>query len=135
MKLQFKQIIASIVLMSFSVIVFFSFSLMMHGPEENMPGDCPFSNFGASICPQNIVAIVNHHISALNSFLSVFIGLDMMILMISLVLILFTFILLSISPPQLSFLYLDHFDLSASDLYKKKINAWLSLFENSPSII
>lgn len=129
------KIITSLVLTSFLMIVFFSFATMMHGPDGRILGDCPLSVLGASLCPQDIVSVARHHISAYYTFLNVPVGAGLapliafLLFVISAVLL--TFVRLPLlGPPALSYVL---YDSQSADSYSKKITRWLSLLENSPS--
>lgn len=135
MKSFLKQIIALLVLASFLSVAFLSFNTMMQGPDGRMVGDCPFSAMGASLCPQDTVAVAVHHISAYYAFLNVPVGSSVASLIILLLatagimLMIFPEWLLS-EPPQ----YINVFYNSPPpDSNRRKIAHWLSLFENSPS--
>ncbi len=130
-----KKIITTLVLASLIMIMFFSFTLMMNGPNERMLADCPFSVMGASLCPQDIVAVVIHHISAYHAFLNVTVSAGLTTLIISLLFaicaVLVIFIHLPLFGPP-AFVPILH-DSPLLDSYSKKIIRWLSLLENSPS--
>src|SRR3989344_5919051 len=68
-----KKIIGSLVLASFLAIVLFSFVTMMHEPDESALSGCPFAA-GVSLCPQDMVGMILHHISAYNSLFNVLIN-------------------------------------------------------------
>jgi len=134
MAFTFKKIVAPLVFASFLMVAFFGFAAMTSGQDGRMQGDCPFSATGASLCPQDILPGVIHHLSAYQSFLNVPIGFNLTVLLIALLAfsiapILFwgSLVLVPIafekvlyeSPPSIS--------------YNKKRIRWLSLFENSPS--
>jgi hypothetical protein len=137
MKSFYKQIIAILVLTSFLSVAFFSFDMMMQGPDGRMVGDCPFSAMGASLCPQDTVAVAVHHISAYYAFLNVPIGsgaASLIILLLataSIMLMIFREWMLP-GPPQ--FLY-SFYNSPPLDSNRRKITHWLSLFENSPSFV
>lgn len=130
-----KRIAVSFTLAAFLMLVFFGFANMMHGSDGRMPGDCPFSAMGASLCPQDTLAVALHHIAAYQSFFSVPIHSGITALIIFLLLALSAVFILSISPPlfipaaRVSRAY--NFPLSVSP--DRKIARWLSLLENSPS--
>ena len=79
-----KKIIALLVLVSFMVIIFFGFAIMLHGPDGQMQGNCPFSAPGVSLCPQDTLAVALHHISSYHSFLNVPINFNIAAFIISL---------------------------------------------------
>ena len=118
------------------MIVLFSFATMMHGPEGRISGDCPFSAMGVSLCPQDTVAIVFHHISAYQSFINVPINLGITALIISLLLVTYAISVVFISPSLLSPLVLVIVlcDSPSDTSYKRETTRWLALHENSPAI-
>lgn len=135
MKSFYTQIITALVLASFLSVAFFSFNMMMQGPDGRMIGDCPFSALGASLCPQDTVAAAVHHISAYYAFLNVPVGSSFAALMITLLLVAATLLVISIrtlllGPPILATVL---YDSPPPNAYSGKITRWLSLFENSPS--
>ena len=132
-----KQITTVLVLSSFLAIAFFSFVLMTHGPDGRMPGDCPLSTMGVSLCPQDTVAIAIHHISSYHAFLNVPVGVGLTALIISLLFALFAvfaiFIrstLLGLGPPLFARVL---YNSPPADPHSRETVRWLSLFENSPS--
>ena len=135
MKSFYKQIITALVLASFLSVAFFSFNMMMQGPDGRMVGDCPFTALGASLCPQDNMAVAIHHVSAYYAFLNVPVGTSFAALMISLLLVASALLIISIRSPLLgppipaTILY----DSPPPNSYSRKITRWLSLFENSPS--
>lgn len=130
-----NKIIATLILTSFLTIAVFGFTIMMHMPDGQASGDCPFSPMGQSLCPQDVIAVAVHHISSYLSFLSVTVGANSITLLLSLMLVAFAAILILIRPPLFSPPILAYIspDYLRSDLGAKKIARWLSLFENSPS--
>ena len=121
--------------MSFMAIAIFSFVMMMHGSNGEMSGDCPFSVMGASLCPQNTVAIAIHHISAYTSFINVPVNAGITAYLIILLLSIVFIFTIPISPPLLRVPaitgYLDYFSIPKHR--SQEMPRWLSLFENSPS--
>ena len=129
----YKKIITSLVLASLMTIIFFSLTVMTHGSDGRMSGDCPFSA-GVSFCPQDTLAVVIHHISAYQSFLNVTITSGIMTLLISLFLLVLATFVLSIGPPLSGLLLpISIYDFPPASSHDRKIKRWLSLFENSPS--
>ena len=135
MKFRSKQIITILILVSFLTIVVFGVFSMMHGSQEQMAGNCPLSAMGQSLCPQDILSVVIHHISAYYAFLNIPINSGITILIISLLLyifaisLVFIYLLLFIQPIPSNIFY----NSPLINSYNRKINHWLSLFENSPS--
>ena len=133
-----QKIISSLVLAPFLTIVLFSFAFMTHGLDGQMSGDCPFSSggMGVSLCPQDTLALAIHHISVYNAFLNVPVGTGLIAIIISMIFAVGVLFVIFIRPPFLGppafARVLYHSLLSASR--DRKIIAWLSLFENSPSL-
>jgi flagellar biosynthesis protein FliQ len=138
MKSKSKKIISAIVLTLFLTTVFSSLVMMSNMSDKHMDGGCPFSVPGQSACPQNIADMVFNHISAYNSFLNVTISSSLISLIISLLLIVvyavFSIFIYSLlfSPPKI--FYFSYSNLFGS-FHNRKITSWLSLFENSPSLV
>lgn len=131
-----KKIIALFVLTSFLTIIFFNFAVMMHEPDGSMQGNCPFSSMGVSLCPQDILAMAFHHISAYNSLLNVPVNFGITTLIISFFLIASVILAVFIDPslfgpPVLAGIL---FNTPPDTSYKRKIISWLALRENSPAI-
>jgi|SRR3989344_3321462 len=124
------------ILTSFAVVALFGFSFMMHGSDGRMAGECPFLGAGISLCPQDALALIVHHVSAYQSFLNVSVdtGLTILIvvsLFLSACALLVIFLHLpTLGPPASVFVA---YDPPLVDSYSRKITRWLSLFENSPS--
>src|SRR3989344_3211333 len=97
----FKKISAVLILISFLTIVLFSFSVMIQGEDGSMKDDCPFSAMGQSICPQDALTAVTHHISSYQSFLNVHVGSGFTALLISLLLLLYATFYISVRLPLL----------------------------------
>lgn len=136
MRFALKKTIVPLALVVFLAMAIFGFAIMPHGPDGQMPaGDCPFSVAGASICPQNTVAVAIHHISSYLSFISAPVGVNTLTLIVLLfVALALTTFSVSVGPPfqpplARVFLYSPP-PVALSDI---KIKRWLSLFENSPS--
>lgn len=132
MSLLSKQIIVPMVLVSLLAAALFGFVIMVSMPDGQMAGDCPFSVAGSSLCPQNIVNMVIHHISAYHSFFNITIDSSLIAAITSLFLMAGFLISLPslFGPPPLS-LYRRN-NLSLTTLSPKLVR-WLSLFENSPA--
>ena len=132
-----QKIATAFILVLFLATVVFSFASMMHGEGAGMRADCPFSVMGEPLCPQDLAAAIMHHISAYQSFLAVFAGSGMASL-VMIFLIAFAAALLFLATPLLykppeplkSF-----FKVSTTVRSDTKAIRWLSLFENSPSLI
>jgi len=129
--------VALLALVSLLAIVFFSFSFMARGVDGQMQGDCPFSVMGAPLCPQDAFAAAVHHISAYQSFLAAFAGSGMTAVVIAFLLALsaalsFLIAPLLYKPPELARTF---FITSPTVRKDRKEIHWLSLLENSPSLI
>lgn len=132
-----QKTVTAFILVLFVATVFFSFASMMHEPETGMRADCPFSVMGEPLCPQNIAAAIMHHISAYQSFLAVFAGSGMtatiaVLLALFAALLLLAAPLLLYKPPEQENSFLRAPSAVRKD---RKTTRWLSLFENSPSLI
>ncbi|MDZ4205951.1 MAG: hypothetical protein U1C12_01930 [Patescibacteria group bacterium] len=130
-----KKIITLFLLVSFLAIALFSFALMVHGPDGRMPGDCPFSIMGDSLCPQDTIAVAIHNISAYHTFLNVPVSAGLTALVISLLFAIYAVLVISVRlllfrPPAFTPVL---YDSQPVDSYSNKITRWLSLLENSPS--
>ena len=130
-----KQIIALLVLVSFLTVVFLGLAVMMHQPDGRMQNDCPFSAMGASLCPQDVVAMAFHHVSAYNSFFNIPMrsGIASFIIFSLLfagaILMIFRNVFTVESPRLVGVRY----DSPPPTSWKRKIARWLALHENSPS--
>ena len=131
-----KKIAVPFILASFLMVALFGFVAMSYGSDGRMEGGCPFSATGATLCPQDALIVAMHHINAYQSFLNV--PVDSTLILLMSVLLLAVYILVLIVRPLLFIIHtrLNHFShgppLSART---RKITRWLSLLENSPSLI
>jgi len=137
MKSKSKKIISALVLTLFLTTVFSSLVMMSNMSDKHMDGGCPFSVPGQSACPQNIDDMVVSHISAYNSFLNVTFSSGLTSLILSLLLVVYVVFSIFIysllfSPPKI--FYFSYSNLFGS-FHNRKITSWLSLFENSPSLV
>ena len=132
-----KKIITSIVLASFIMVLFFSFTYMIHQSDGRMAGDCPFFSNSQSICNQNTILSAIHHISAYQSFLNIQTVSNITAGLISLlILVVLFFAIFPKNKYPLALSYVNHRNNRPPPLSgKNKIIDWLSLFENSPSAI
>ncbi len=133
----FKKMVTSLILLSLVTILLFGFSIMVHGADESMPRDCPFSTLGGtSLCPQDTLAIVIHHISAYHALLNIPIHSSFTAPIISLLFVVWTMLTVAIDPrvfiPSLSIGHLQDTPPSSSSP-GRKIARWLSLLKHSPS--
>lgn len=133
MSFLFKKITTALALLSFVAMVFFSFASMSYGADGRMQGDCPFSNMGTSLCPQNALPGAVHHLSAYQSFLNAPVHFNITVLLIALLAMVATALVFLFHPllyrPLAPILYSSPPFTS----HDRKIKRWLSLFEHSPS--
>lgn len=129
----FKKCITALVMVSLVAMALLSLTAMVHESNGGMSGDCLFSAMGATLCPQDTLAELAHHISAFHTFFNVplNIGLSVITFLFALAALLIVFIA---SPPrrQPVFIRIDH-GAPPPDSYQRRMMYWLSLFENSPS--
>ncbi|MCR4310955.1 MAG: hypothetical protein NUV54_00045 [Candidatus Taylorbacteria bacterium] len=130
-----NKIISLVVLTSFIAVIFFSFPMMTGAIDGSMPGGCPFSTVGTSLCPLDTVAMTIHHISSYQSFLTVSVYSSFISVLTSLFLLAVAFLVLFVGPPLYNNLARAVLvsDSPPIDFKGRKITRWLSLFENSPS--
>lgn len=131
-----QKIISTLILVSFLMVAFLGLFVIVHGPDGQMVGDCPFSLTNTTFCPQDLIASVSHHLNAYHSFLNVTINDIVAILILSLALavgawIFFQQPLLLFDPHQLKISFYN----SPPTSERRKIIHWLSLLENSPSLL
>lgn len=136
MSFLFKKIAAPLLLVSFLLVALLGFVAMSYGPDGQMDGGCPFSAAGAALCPQDTAAVVLHHLGAFQAFLNV--PLDSTIFaLISALLLLACLLVLKVRP--LLFQPVAHRCYSNTSppvsARVRKITRWLSLLENSPSLV
>ncbi len=131
-----KKLLSLLIIISVLVIGVFGFTMINHGAGH--VAGCIASAVDNTPCPENIVAMLTHHIQAFVSFFSVIPSIPFIFL-----LTLFFALFLSAG-----FLYIKHRDLILSNLVfwrvrldperqlsrPRKITRWLSLLENSPSL-
>lgn len=132
-----RQITTTLILVAFLSVVFLSFAAMIHVSDSGTIDDCLFPSMGQSLCPQNTVATIIHHIYAYHSFLNISVGTNVMILVVSLLFAASIALIIFIRPPKISRTIFSRvlYDSHLVVLYRRKITRWLSLFENSPSHI
>ena len=133
---KFKNIISLFLLVSFLVIMFFGLVIMIHGSEGQMSDDCPLSAIGDTVCPQDIMSAGIHHLTAYYSFFNVPVNSIILTLVFSLLVLVLLALILEVGsslfkPPKLTY-YLA--SSSFFTLNSQKINHWLSILENSPSL-
>lgn len=122
-------------LASFTMLVFLGLTAMTHEQNGQMQGGCPFSAFGASLCPQDILAVVLHQISSYQSILNIPTHFSGGISILSLLLfVLAVLVLIKVRPLGSPKVFVRARVVSPSVSSYRKITHWLSLFENSPSL-
>ena len=128
LKLEFRQIIALLILASFLMMVLYNFTIMAHGQNERMSGSCPFSIPGTSLCPPNAQTAALHHIYAFRSFFNVPINFGVTLSIIFLFFIAYASFALFVSLPTLAPLARkNHFyNFSCLVPYDRKAACWLS---------
>ena len=129
--LSFKRILTTFILVAFLAVALFSFVVMLHGPGEQMIGDCPFSAMDVALCPADILNFIVHHISAYNSFFNIPVGFYVTTVIISLLFFASILVGLSLFEPSPPLVRLFNYPLITSP--GRKVTRWLSLLENSPS--
>ena len=120
----FKKIIVLLVVASLLAVAFFSFAMMSYTSDGQMAGDCPLAVVDSSLCPQGILNVTVHHLSAYHSFFNIPLSFGLII-----ALIIFTG--LFVFSPLLFSVRLD--DPPLVYFSRRKITHWLALLENSPA--
>ena len=131
-----KKIAAPLILFSFLMTAFFSFAAMTYRPDGSMRSDCPFSVVGVALCPQSVLPGALHHLSALQSFLNVPVNfaIEALVIVLLLAALIFICLIRPIILPRLLAPIGYAYDSPPLSSRTRKINRWLSLLENSPSI-
>ncbi|MBI5152882.1 MAG: hypothetical protein HZA36_00240 [Parcubacteria group bacterium] len=138
MLLLFQKISTFFILVSFLAIALFSVAIMAHGADGSMLGNCPFSVFDdASLCPQDVLAVVRHHVSTYYAFLNISLHSDVTMSIIAFLLLVCSTLIASVAP------YVFLSSLNSKQYYNvspsisssgRKITRWLSLLTYSPSV-
>lgn len=130
-----KQIVFLLVLISFLAVVFLGSTTMIHGLNESMQGECPFSFLGASFCTQSTLPAIFHHISSYQSFFNVPVNFDVTIFISFLLFAIFIIFMFLINDFLYKPLLYTQYTINSppSIIHSKKLLYWLSLLENSPS--
>jgi len=132
-----KQMVAILLTVAFLTLALFSFAVMMRGADGGMQSDCPFSAMGASLCPQDAFATVNHHISAYLSFLNTSFGFRTVLFLLTALLFVLFGALIRMGSPHLrnAASISRRFDPRRVPVPRdENVLHWLSLFEHSPSL-
>lgn len=134
-----NRIAAPLLLASFLIVAFFGFTFMSmsHDTDGRMQGGCPFSAAGTPLCPQDAFAATMHHLSAYQSFFGVSVETAIVALM-SALLLAALYVLVSLVRP-----FVLRPPIRGRHSYRSpsisactsKITRWLSLLENSPSLL
>ncbi len=119
--------LTTILLIGFIIVGLFSFTTTMSGTNGHPSDGCPFSAMSASLCPQNTVAMVLHHIATYQTFINIPIPVNfgvwtMLVATVSLSLLKL--------PDRVGIFY----KFSPDPTNKIKITRWLALHETSPTI-
>ncbi len=134
-----QKTLVFLILVSFLSLIIGSSLAMRHSMDAESSGGCPFSLTDTSLCLQNTIAAVTHHLSAYHAFLNAqptfgMAALLALILLSIVALYVFGHILHSSSPPVVPVALLAR-TLSFRGEPRQRIIRWLSLFENSPSLL
>jgi hypothetical protein len=90
--------------------------------------DCPLASISRDDCPTNLVALVLHHVSALQ-FMD-----QVTIIVLTIILAVWLVFGSKWSPPPLGFGRLSRRRLPAASRARQKLMAWLAFLEHSPSL-
>ena len=98
-------------------------------------GDCVASQAAGTVCPQfNALAYIGIHAKFLRSFSEAFLVMVFSMLLFLAVFISFVFSFKNFYPSKASKILISRFS-EAGDNNKHKQISWLSLFENSPTVL
>ena len=133
-----KYLATLLLIMSFVGVGIFGFALFDHAMMDGSNGGCVASAIDGTECPTNIVAMVSHHISAIQTLTTTLpASSNWLLLLASLLLVSVSIFLFykDLLLPKLESLPQRLRDLILHSLYsKQRITSWLSLFELSPSL-
>lgn len=137
--LKVYKTIALLVFLSFLSLVIGSSLAMRHSMDSESSSGCPFSLTDTSVCLQNNIVAITHHLSAYQAFLNVqpIAGMTALLALIFLsVWVLYAFGHKPdlLSPPSALVAVLAR-TLPFPEKPQRRITRWLSLFENSPSLL
>lgn len=135
MSSKLKKIIALFALLSFSMIAVLGFVFIAYGQNMSASNGCPFGVMGATLCPQDIMAVAMHHLSVFQSFINVPVNFDITAFIVSLIIAPFAILgfFMSVSPVKLFYPARLFYDFPPDASIKRKIIRWLALHENSPA--
>ena len=133
-----KYLATLLLIMSFVGVGIFGFALFDHAMMDGSNGGCVASAIDGTECPTNIVAMVSHHISAIQTLTTTLpASSNWLLLLASLLLVSVSIFLFykNLLLPKLKFLPQRLRELTLHSLYsRKRIISWLSLFELSPAL-
>ena len=133
-----KYLATLLLIMSFVGVGIFGFALFDHAMMDGSNGGCVASAIDGTECPTNIVAMVSHHVSAIQTLTTTLpASSNWLLLLASLLLVSVSIFLFykDLLLPKLESLPQRLRDLILHSLYsKQRITSWLSLFELSPSL-
>jgi len=133
-----KYLATLLLIMSFVGVGIFGFALFDHAMMDGSNGGCVASAIDGTECPTNIVAMVSHHVSAIQTLTTTLpVSSNWLLLLASLLLVSVSIFLFykDFLLPKLESLPQRLRDLTLHSLYsKQRILSWLSLFELSPSL-
>jgi len=133
-----KYLATLLLIMSFAGIGIFGFTLVNHAMMDGSNNGCVASAIDGTECPTNIVAMVSHHVSAIQTLTTTLpASSNWLLLLASLLLVSVSIFLFykDLLLPKLESLPQRLRDLILHSLYsKQRITSWLSLFELSPSL-
>ena len=133
-----KYLTTLLLIMSFVGVGIFGFALFDHAMMDGSNGGCVASAIDGTECPTNIVAMVSHHVSAIQTLTTTLpVSSNWLLLLASLLLVSVSIFLFykDFLLPKLESLPQRLRDLTLHSLYsKQRILSWLSLFELSPSL-
>ena len=133
-----KYLATLLLIMSFVGVGIFGFALFDHAMMDGSNGGCVASAIDGTECPTNIVAMVSHHISAIQTLTTTLpASSNWLLLLASLLLVSVSIFLFykDLLLPKLESLPQRLRELTLHSLYsRQRIISWLSLFELSPSL-
>ena len=133
-----KYLATLLLIMSFVGVGIFGFALFDHAMMDGSNGGCVASAIDGTECPTNIVAMVSHHVSAIQTLTTTLPASSNWLLLLASLLLVSVSIFLFYKDfllPKLESLPQRLRDLTLHSLYsKQRIISWLSLFELSPSL-
>ena len=133
-----KYLATLLLITSFVGVGIFGFALFDHAMMDGSNGGCVASAIDGTECPTNIVAMVSHHVSAIQTLTTTLpASSNWLLLLASLLLVSVSIFLFykDLLLPKSELLPQRLRDLSLSSLRsRQKIVSWLSLFELSPAL-